>query len=353
MLVQVAISLLALMTFMAFVVDYGMVWVARGQAQNAADAGALSGAASWAWDDPTAPPPVGGTVDLAARTVAERNLVWNEQGGVVTVFEPCPPGIPGQRCVRVDVFRNGEEGSSQLDVYFGSLLGGTMHGVRATATAQVRAANATDCLKPIAILDKPAPGYSLEADYGTALEIKDDAWPPQNSFRGFVDLGQGQSADGLRDVTRSCSGQVFGIGDEIRQSDGNIGSLRQAINNRNGLKALDPNAFWNPVTKKIENSCVETGTCKKFIPGTTQMEPDPHAVVSPRIIPLAIADRDVWFATGGKTVKIKGFLGFFITEDATNQTVYGVLVSRPGLLSGSHGTPDADDEFTRVIVLVR
>ena len=42
-LIQVAIALLALLALSSFVFDYGVMWVSRGQAQNAADAGALVG----------------------------------------------------------------------------------------------------------------------------------------------------------------------------------------------------------------------------------------------------------------------------------------------------------------------
>ena len=45
-LIQVAVALLALLALSAFVVDYGVMWASRGQAQNSADAGALSGALS-------------------------------------------------------------------------------------------------------------------------------------------------------------------------------------------------------------------------------------------------------------------------------------------------------------------
>ena len=51
MLIQVGISIAMLMGFTVFVVDYGVVWVARTQAQSAADAGALSGAVSRALDE--------------------------------------------------------------------------------------------------------------------------------------------------------------------------------------------------------------------------------------------------------------------------------------------------------------
>ena len=42
--IHVAIALIALLMFSGMVIDYGVIWVARRQAQNAADAGALAGA---------------------------------------------------------------------------------------------------------------------------------------------------------------------------------------------------------------------------------------------------------------------------------------------------------------------
>ena len=40
--VQVGISIFVLMAFNVFVLDYGVMWVSRRQAQNAADAAALA-----------------------------------------------------------------------------------------------------------------------------------------------------------------------------------------------------------------------------------------------------------------------------------------------------------------------
>ena len=51
-LVHVAAALLALMAVSAVSIDYGMKWVSRRQAQNAADAAAMGGAISLALDDP-------------------------------------------------------------------------------------------------------------------------------------------------------------------------------------------------------------------------------------------------------------------------------------------------------------
>ena len=49
---QVGLALIALLAFSAFVIDYGVLWVSRGQAQNAADAAALAGAVALSYDDP-------------------------------------------------------------------------------------------------------------------------------------------------------------------------------------------------------------------------------------------------------------------------------------------------------------
>ncbi len=54
--VQVGISLFVMMAFNVFVLDYGVMWVGRRQAQNAADAGALAGATARPTTTSTTPP---------------------------------------------------------------------------------------------------------------------------------------------------------------------------------------------------------------------------------------------------------------------------------------------------------
>src|SRR5436190_3038463 len=168
-LVQVAFSILALTGFTAFVVDNGVLWVARGQAQNAADAGALAGAVALSFDDVDYPPTTTRPFNSAKLTAlcASRssscptaapfaNPVWPSQTGAssgVEVFFDCPPGFSG-RCARVNVYRDGSNTSVALPTFFGPLLGITSQGVRATASARVVNANATNCLRPFAIPDK-------------------------------------------------------------------------------------------------------------------------------------------------------------------------------------------------------
>ena len=92
--IQVAIALMGLLAFSAFVVDYGVMWSSRGQAQNSADAGALSGAISLAFDSAT---DFAGA-QLKARVIAQQNWVWGQSPNVQltdVTFPPCPPGAPG------------------------------------------------------------------------------------------------------------------------------------------------------------------------------------------------------------------------------------------------------------------
>ena len=104
----------------AFVLDYGMLWLGRRQAQNAADAGALSGSIALAKDDRTwAPLGTNALVTSSAKNTAETNRVL----GVTPVALPslqCPPWMTAPNnvnCIRVDVYRDGTNGSSALPVF--------------------------------------------------------------------------------------------------------------------------------------------------------------------------------------------------------------------------------------------
>src|SRR5262245_60309696 len=93
-LIQVAVALLALLALSAFGFDYGVMWTSRAQTQTAADAGALAGAISLAFDSPT------DQAGARARVIATtgRNRVWGQAPNVTDAditFPACPPGAPG------------------------------------------------------------------------------------------------------------------------------------------------------------------------------------------------------------------------------------------------------------------
>ena len=169
-LIQTAIAIMALTAFTAFVLDYGVLWVSRNQAQNAADAGALAGAIARAFDETANPPSTGGKAELSAKwaarcasgsascpaTPSSANPVWPSQAGAssgVEVLWTCPPTFTG-RCVTVNVYRDGTNGSTTLPTFFGPLLGITSQGIRATASSRVANGNAANCMRPFSVADK-------------------------------------------------------------------------------------------------------------------------------------------------------------------------------------------------------
>jgi Flp pilus assembly protein TadG len=104
-LLHVAVAMLGLLAFSALVVDYGIFWAARRQAQNSADAGALAGAMGLAYDNPTDLTD-DGPAKRAAQGAALANLVFGAapdvRRDIDITFPPCPDdGSPV--CIKVDV----------------------------------------------------------------------------------------------------------------------------------------------------------------------------------------------------------------------------------------------------------
>ena len=187
-LVHVAFATIALLAISALSIDAGVKWVARGQAQNAADAGALAGAVALSFDDPDDFSDTG-MAKQSAMLYAQRNLVWGQAPGMNistdVTFPPCPDGSE-DTCVRVNVYRNqaaGIAGNSPLPTYFANLVGVANQGVRATATAQVRTGNSTECLRPWAIVDRWNE-YLSPGNYGTPGPLDTfDTYAPRTQDR--------------------------------------------------------------------------------------------------------------------------------------------------------------------------
>jgi len=405
-LIQVAISLLALTAMSAFVLDYGVMWTSRRQAQNAADAGALAGAIARAFDETVDPPTANGPAFQAASKAAAANHVW-QTPPAVDVSWGCPSFVTGGRCVRVDVYQDGTNGSSYLPTYFAPLLGRSTQGTRATATAQAAVANATDCLKPLAIQDKwtennptakvwtasdtferyetqgknkgnlfspadayapptasnPGTGFTVAVDYGTYMELHPggggSSVAPGDWELVRLPDGAGGWANGgstIDDALANCTGHAVGIGDylpvEKGAKSGPVGSGIQKLIN------LDLAATWSG--GKITNSCAP-GICAdgKF-----------HAL-SPRVAAIAlydpdkfqnsVADNNPQFSSycpngAGATnmcVQVTNIIGFFVESVDKNENVYGYLYNYPGMLKPGSSTVGTGSSFSTFIQLVR
>jgi hypothetical protein len=371
-LIHVAIALLGLVAFSAFVTDYGVMWVSRGQAQTSADAGALSGALALAYDNPTDFP----NAKEKARAVALLNAVFGQPPDVQLAditFPTCPPGTPGppDTCVKVDVFRNQARGNP-LPMFFGHAVGVSQQGVVATATAAIITGTQTDCLKPWAILDRwdefdpggaepdfpnPDPDFNYSSTFDKYSDGKGQA-PPQEADHYVPPGGTNVNGTGFR--LPNDQGRQFAVkvGDNsgsissgwfrairIPRLDGQTGGsvYRDNIETCGGL----PNGFATPTTvcpANITNQDAAywaTQGCYAVEPGnmvgptgqgvTTLVAKDSGAVwsnggitgstyspatSSPRVVPIGVLDIDSYLApdpTGANgIVKLVNIYGFFI-----------------------------------------
>jgi hypothetical protein len=394
-IVQVAIALVGLMAMSAFVIDYGVLWAARRQAQNSADAGAMSGAISLAFADFNNQ----ALARQSALTAAGMNAVWGQAPDVTpgdVTFPVCPPGSPGagtNSCIRVDVFRNQRAGGSPLPTLFGRLAGVNEQGVRATATAEALFGESTDCVKPFAIADKweelrgdtgprgwsetdeferydrngnvlnpadfyqPGPGgtgFSPESvtlgggDHGRYIVLKTgnphDAIAPGWFHPVVINPSEGPGGNNYRNNIATCDPTVIGPGDVLDVEPGNmIGPTRQGMRD---LIALDPNAEWDPNMYGagrggVRGGCMASGAC----------------AVSPRLVAIPVYDPDAYDAgraSGRIEINIVKVLGFFIEEmtPGHDNVVGGYITTYPSRPhAGMGGVPGAS--FVVSVALVR
>lgn len=368
--IVVALSILILIAFTAFVVDLGMMFVARNQAQNAADAGALAGAIARGYDE-TGDPGAAGPAFNAAYNAATAHQVWHQAPGAVVTFD-CPPGVTGGRCVRVDTFRDGTNGSTALPGFFAPILSATPLKTKATATAQALIANASECLRPWAVTDhwnellapvnyynhwstcdkktgvctpfpppvdsysQPETGYNLTDDLGTQLVLKvgqyaDNVQLQKNWFlavdlpnvEGGYDTG---GADYRNNIARPCNESTVpsapvAIGDYLPIEPGNKeGPTVQGVDD---LVALDPGAQW--VGGVISGGCMAAGTC----------------VLSPRVVAIAVFDPDrfqrsqllgdwSYCPTSAPCVQITNIFGLFVEPADAQGNVTGRIMKISG-----------------------
>jgi len=203
-LIFVGLAVLMLTAFSAFVLDYGVMWLSRRQAQNAADAGALSGAIARMYDETADPPSSNGAAYDAAFNAAQTNEVMGQAPGVVVTWD-CPDWLPANaRCVRVDAHRDGSNGSNLLPSYFANLIGVTSQRVRATATARLASGAQVRCLLPFAVIDRwddnndgfSDPNFAPYDDQATDPSFGASGWSPTDDYEpDDGDVYQGPYAD--------------------------------------------------------------------------------------------------------------------------------------------------------------
>jgi Flp pilus assembly protein TadG len=355
-LVHVGIAILVLMAMSSFVLDYGVFWLGRGQAQNGADAGALAGATALAFDSPTDFSSAGPAY-LSALNTAQANQILGLPPTTVSVYvdpvtawsPPTPARCASGGCVQVNV-------QQTLPTYFASIFGVTSQASQATATAQALPANATNALRPWMIPDlwsPPTPtfnpgvntyfppstgpgtmtGYQPATSLGTQLVLK--AGDPRIALDRTSYYNIDVAPNAVTDAIEKGAGAPVKIGDTLttQPNDETVPNVQGTQN----LIAQDPNAQWSTLC-----SCV-TGSAY---------------AVSPRIVPIALFSPQDYFGavngTGRFTLTVVNLVALFVENiNAGSGDITGRLIWDIGLVASDTPLPPQGTNFLSVVALVR
>jgi Putative Flp pilus-assembly TadE/G-like len=367
--VFVGVGFMAFLAATTLAIDVGMFMTARSQAQNSADAGALSGAVALYFDDYNDRTSAGPAVQSALAAARSNDVIAqgvNVQPADVT-FPTSPSGLNNR--VHVHVYRTAERGNP-VATMMGRYFGVSQVNIDAEATAEASPANAMTCVKPFTIPDKwienqdPGgydsltstfdmydnhgnllsnpdvyidayqdgyTGYNAERDKGLPLMIR--AGTGNNimpSFYFSYAIGGVTGGDEYRWNIANCNTTMMGWGDPLLMEPGNmVGPTNDGIDD---LLAQDPGAYWD----SVNNRPVST------------MNP------SPRVVSIPVYD-PVYYETGKKNgrtadLKVANYLGFFI-ERRSGNSVYGRITPVSGIVTGTGG-PAPTAAFPKAIRLV-
>jgi Flp pilus assembly protein TadG len=365
-LVHVAVAMMGLLAFSAVSIDLGTLWVARAQAQNAADAGALAGAAALAFVNPTDTD----AATAAAAIVAQQNAVWGQPvtpASLDMASGACPAGSPAMSgaCLQVRVSRNSASGTP-LPVFFSRLFGVNAAEVTALASAKVMLGNTTRCLRPWAIADRwieadgtwaPTDRYEAYVP-GTSTPLSGprdsyippgydaslagvEVWLERNDFDhpeiagdkfSMLDLPATEADHELRyeQNIETCNPLEVSIGDRVPLTQAHLSSTETGVGQ---LVALDPSAYWDGTM--VRGSAFN---------------------VSPRLVTVALYDPEALAANGtyniGTEAVIRNLLGFFVIDFESNR-LHGIFVLTSGEYRGDRPSVADTSSFLRSIALVR
>jgi hypothetical protein len=373
--VFVGIGFMGFLAATTLAIDVGMFMTARSQAQNAADAGALSGAVALVFNNYSDRSASGPAVQ-SAMNAARANKVISGVPSVGTAdvtFPTDPSGEPDR--VRVQVFRTGPR-SNAVPTLMGAVFGVQTVNITATATAEASPADAETCVMPFTIPDKwieksdsagkpdgswtttstfdmydskgkllPNPdvyiapgqagatGYSADTDKGLELALKNNnANKVAPSMYNPWDLPGSVGGNDYRNNIANCNTNIFAIGDNMPPETGNmVGPTQQGTGD---LVAKDPNAHWDTVCNCVKGSAFAVS---------------PRIAIVPLYNPLVYAQGQ----QSGKnaTLQVANYLGFFIEGLDGSGNVLGRITPISGLVKGNGGP--ATGAFPKVIRLVQ
>ena len=374
-LALVALLLIVFLGMAALAVDLGLLYVARGEAQRAADAAAHAGAGYFllASEDEE------GARDAAVATAA-RNEV---RGQSVEIDREADIDVEmgGVRLVRVRVRRSDEWGGP-IRMMFAGILGQGFVNVNAEAAAEVWTAGMAQCPMPIALPDRfckdwdgsncsefsqfgdgpddvehyepwitnPAAdpedwvynqsytGYS-DADRGTQVTLvaggggPGQGGPPGGgggfgitswwSFFAYADSSP--DVPGIREKLNCDDDRLLTIGDELQV---NPGAMASVLSDFRAIVDLDPTATWNAsanngdgcVTSQGSSECRGSPRIRPIVLFNPETGPDGPAGSSE---PFQVASMVGMFLEDVGSPPNFGITGRFVEYSATGAAARG------------------------------
>jgi hypothetical protein len=333
----VGLGFISFMAASTLAIDVGMLMTARSQAQNAADAGALSGAVALVYNDFDDRSP-GGPAVQSALGAARANAVMSGDVAVGPEDVTFPVGANGlNNRVRVSVYRTNER-ANPLPTIMARLFGMDTVDVTATATAEASPADAATCLLPFTLPDRwientdgpwnpdstfdmyanngtllnprdvyipgiNGTGYNAERDKGTVLILKtDNSGKVAPSIYNPWAIPASTGADDYREAISGCNTTIMQTEYQMTPEPGNmVGPTKQGFDD---LIAQDPYARWDDGCRCVLGS---------------------NFPVSPRIRTIPLYD-PVYYETGkqnGRNADFKSvsFLGVFVERMQGNEII--------------------------------
>lgn len=367
-LVFVALGLVVFLGIAALAVDLGLLYLARGEAQRAADAAAHAGAGFYQLNRNRADA-VQATRDFVVE-FAENNEV---RGLPVRVDgQQDIDVLPAEGLVRVRVRRTDDGLDGPIPTLFARVLGFREVGVSASAAAQIFGARAAGCMLPVALPDRwaradgsfPGPfdtyepedgdfydqdttGYRLPDDLGASLLIRPPTggggprseqsritpswwgytWSPPSEF----DFS-GQDRQSIGRAINNCEGRPLAPGDEVETSQGAMAALAQDFRE---LYLSDSSAQWNDALGCVTD--IGESTCRTSL----------------RLRPMVLFSPDL--AVGGPTdrLAVTRIVGVFVEEPVGSGANFQVpvrLVSLPSTFPGD--IPAGPGDFVTAIRII-
>ena len=360
-LALVALFLIVFLGMAALAVDLGLLYVARGEAQRAADAAAHAGAGYFllASEDEQ------GARDAAVATAA-RNEV---RGQSVEIDRDADIDVEMEdvRLVRVRVRRSDEWGGP-IRMLFAGILGQGFVNVNAEAAAEVWTAGMAQCPLPLALPDRFCKDWdgsncSEFSQFGDGPddvehyepwivnpEADPEDWVYNQSYTGYSDahrgtqvtlipsVGQGgqgfgmtswwdyfvfadQSTgnEGIQSMLNCDDDRLLTIGDDLKTAPGGRQNL---LSDFKAIENLDPDAIWNAAANNGKG-CV-----------TRERGEEAACQGSPRIRPIVLFNPltgPTSPAGSSEPFKVASMVGMFIEEvrdtgPATQRGVTGRFV---------------------------